>query len=101
MKIGKFVEQVLGMGMADSPKPVHVASKNHRERLEIVSTPGARLRIGYQPTDGAGRITILACLRAGVPVHLDPQVSGIFLDGQPLDALALRALLRTGNLAPR
>ena len=97
MKPGQWLEQILGLGASDSPKPVHVAARARREHFEIVSTPGARIRLGHHPDNGSNQLALLACLRARVPVQLDEGGTGIFLDGQPIEPLVLRGLLRANT----
>ncbi len=100
MKLGKLLEQAIGLGESADPRPVAVSSHKTTKHTEIRSTPGARIRIERDGWSGDAQVVLLACQRLGIEVELVDLPPGgearIFLDGSPLTALELRARLRDG-----
>jgi hypothetical protein len=100
MKLGDLFEQAIGLGESADPRPVAVSARRSTQKLEIRSTPGARIRLERDGWSGDTQVVLLACLRLGVPVELVESAPGspsrILLDGSPLTALELRARLRDG-----
>lgn len=85
-----LVERKLGLGTADEPRPVAVEAKRKRKDLLIASTPGARVRIVRDGRDGQVARALLWCVRRGVPVELVEGEAGVYLDGERIEAEALR-----------
>jgi hypothetical protein len=87
------VEHALGLGRSEDVRRIAVGVARARVDREVLSTPGARVRIVRDRRDGDTARVLLWCVRRGVPVELAEGTPALFLDGAPISALDLRAAL--------
>ncbi len=88
----RFLDRLLDLGPTDDPRRVAVAARSTTQRREIVSTPGARVRLSRDGRDPEVQKALLWLVRGGIAVELETGEAGIFVDGRKV---SLRELVVT------
>ncbi|MDP2311767.1 MAG: hypothetical protein Q8P41_02605 [Pseudomonadota bacterium] len=86
-------ERALGLGTSDEPRAHAVEASRRVVVRPVVSTPGARVRLSRDGTDGELGRVLLMCHRRGVPVELVDGPNGLWLDGVEVAPMELRSRL--------
>lgn len=89
----RFLDRLLQLGPSDDPRSVAVGTVRGARAVDIVSVPGARVRLRRDGRDADVQLALLWCVRNGVPVELVDGPPAIHLDGAPVALAELIARL--------